>query len=54
VDGGVTRETIGRLAAAGADTFVAGNAIYGSPDPATEVGALRQRARAATEGTRQA
>jgi len=53
VDGGVTRESIGRLAAAGADTFVAGNAIYGSPDPAAEVGALRQRARAATEGTKQ-
>jgi ribulose-phosphate 3-epimerase len=54
VDGGVTRETIGRLAAAGADTFVAGNAIYGSQDPAAEVGALRQRARAAIEGTRNA
>jgi ribulose-phosphate 3-epimerase len=54
VDGGVTRETIGRLAAAGADTFVAGNAIYGSSDPAAEVGALRQRAAAAIEGTRTA
>jgi len=54
VDGGVTRETIGRLAAARADPFVAGNAIYGSPDPAAEVGALRQRARAATEGTARA
>jgi len=51
VDGGVARETIGRLAAAGADTFVAGQAIFGSPDPAAEVGALRQRARAATDGT---
>jgi ribulose-phosphate 3-epimerase len=47
VDGGVTRETIGRLAAAGADTFVAGNAIYNAADPGVEVGALR---RAATGG----
>ena len=47
VDGGVSRETIGRLAAAGADTFVAGNAIYSSADPGAEVGALR---RAATGG----
>ncbi len=54
VDGGVTRETIGRLAAAGADTFVAGNAIYGAPDPAAEVRALRQRATEAAEGIRNA
>lgn len=54
VDGGVTRETIGRLAAAGADTFVAGNAIYGSPDPAAEVRTLRQRATEAAEGIRSA
>ena len=47
VDGGVSRETIGRLAAAGADTFVAGNAIYNAADPGAEVGALR---RAATGG----
>ncbi len=44
VDGGVARATIGALAAAGADTFVAGNAIYGSKDPAAEVGALRRAA----------
>jgi ribulose-phosphate 3-epimerase len=51
VDGGVSRETIGRLAAAGADTFVAGHAIYGAADPAAEVGALRRLAAAATDGT---
>jgi ribulose-phosphate 3-epimerase len=51
VDGGVARDTIGRLAAAGADTFVAGHAIYGSPDPAAEVGALRRLALAATDAT---
>lgn len=47
VDGGVSRETIGALRAAGADTFVAGNAIYNSKDPGAEVGALRKAAEAA-------
>jgi ribulose-phosphate 3-epimerase len=41
VDGGVGRETIGRIAAAGADTFVAGNAVYTAPDVAAEIAALR-------------
>lgn len=41
VDGGVSRETIGRIAAAGADTFVAGNAVYTAPDVAAEIAALR-------------
>jgi ribulose-phosphate 3-epimerase len=34
VDGGVKVDNIGRIAAAGADTFVAGSAIFGAPDPA--------------------
>ncbi len=51
VDGGVTRDTIGALAAAGADTFVAGNGIYAAADPAAEVGALRRLAEAAARGT---
>jgi ribulose-phosphate 3-epimerase len=51
VDGGVARTTIGRLAAAGADTFVAGNAIFGSPDPGAEVGELRRLAAAAADGS---
>jgi ribulose-phosphate 3-epimerase len=42
VDGGVSRDTIGRLVVAGADTFVAGNAIYGAKDVAAEVQALRR------------
>jgi ribulose-phosphate 3-epimerase len=46
VDGGVARETIGRLAAAGADTFVAGNAIFTAPDAAAEVRELRRLAEA--------
>jgi ribulose-phosphate 3-epimerase len=32
VDGGVNAENIGRIAAAGADTFVAGSAIFNAPD----------------------
>ena len=42
VDGGVARETIGRLSQAGADTFVAGHAVFTSADPAEEVRALRR------------
>ncbi|MEP7344667.1 MAG: ribulose-phosphate 3-epimerase [Gemmatimonadaceae bacterium] len=41
VDGGIARETIGECWAAGADTFVAGNAIFSAPDPRAEIGALR-------------
>jgi ribulose-phosphate 3-epimerase len=43
VDGGVTRETITRCWRAGADTFVAGNAVFTAPDTAAEIGALRAR-----------
>jgi len=43
VDGGITRETIAAAHAAGADTFVAGNAIFTSRDPAREVSELRRR-----------
>ncbi len=32
IDGGVKPANIGRIAAAGADTFVAGSAIFGQPD----------------------
>ncbi|MBG0822025.1 ribulose-phosphate 3-epimerase [Planomonospora sp. ID91781] len=41
VDGGVAAETIERCAEAGADVFVAGNAVYGAGDPAAAVDALR-------------
>ncbi|HUF66608.1 MAG TPA: ribulose-phosphate 3-epimerase [Gemmatimonadaceae bacterium] len=41
VDGGITRETIGAMWRAGADTFVAGNAVFGAQDPAAEIAALR-------------
>jgi ribulose-phosphate 3-epimerase len=33
VDGGVKADNIARIARAGADTFVAGSAVFGSPDP---------------------
>ncbi len=48
VDGGVTEETIGRCADAGADMFVAGSAVYGAEDPAAAVKFLRDLAVAAS------
>jgi ribulose-phosphate 3-epimerase len=41
VDGGVKTDNIGSIAAAGADTFVAGSAIFGSPDYAATIAAMR-------------
>jgi ribulose-phosphate 3-epimerase len=41
VDGGVGRETITGCWRAGADTFVAGHAVFAAGDPAREIGALR-------------
>jgi ribulose-phosphate 3-epimerase len=49
VDGGVSLETIERAAAAGADTFVAGSAVFKAEDPAVMVDALRSAAKAASE-----
>jgi ribulose-phosphate 3-epimerase len=43
VDGGINRDTIQRVWAAGADSFVAGNAIFSAKDPRGEIGALRAR-----------
>ncbi len=48
VDGGVSSETIGRCAEAGADVFVAGSAVYGADDPARAITALRAQAAAAS------
>ncbi|CAL8969867.1 Ribulose-phosphate 3-epimerase [Tessaracoccus sp. O5.2] len=47
VDGGVSLETIGRCAEAGADTFVAGSAVYSADDADAMVTALRNTALAA-------
>src|SRR5690606_26021163 len=41
VDGGIKTDNIGRVAAAGADTFVAGSAIFDSEDYAATIAALR-------------
>ena len=41
VDGGVKADNIRRIADAGADTFVAGSAIFGKPDYAAVVAAMR-------------
>ena len=49
VDGGVSAATIERCAEAGADVFVAGNAVFGSADPAAAVTSLRELATAATQ-----
>jgi len=46
VDGGVDQANIGRLVAAGADTFVSGASVFGTPDPAAAVRALRAAAEA--------
>jgi ribulose-phosphate 3-epimerase len=43
VDGGITRDTIHACWQAGADTFVAGVAVFGAADPAAEIRALRAR-----------
>ncbi|HEX4684343.1 MAG TPA: ribulose-phosphate 3-epimerase [Gemmatimonadaceae bacterium] len=43
VDGGISRETIQGVWSAGADTFVAGNAIFSAKDPRGEIRALRAR-----------
>ncbi len=45
VDGGVTAENISAIAAAGADTFVAGTAIFKSGDYATAICAMREQIR---------
>jgi ribulose-phosphate 3-epimerase len=43
VDGGITAATIGDAWNAGADTFVAGTAVFGAPDPAEAVRDLRRK-----------
>ena len=44
VDGGVSLDTIAIAREAGADTFVAGSAVFNAPEPAEMVKMLRQRA----------
>jgi ribulose-phosphate 3-epimerase len=42
IDGGVKADNIGEIARAGADTFVAGSAIFGSKDYAATIAAMRK------------
>jgi ribulose-phosphate 3-epimerase len=48
IDGGVKTQNIARIAAAGADTFVAGSAIFGSGDYRATIAAMRAEIAAAT------
>jgi len=41
IDGGVKVDNIGEIARAGADTFVAGSAIFGAPDYKATIAAMR-------------
>ncbi len=47
VDGGVKVDNIGAIAAAGADTFVAGSAVFGTPDYRATIVAMRAQLAAA-------
>ena len=50
VDGGVKVDNIGAVAAAGADTFVAGSAIFGAKDYRATIAAMREQIRQAARG----
>ena len=51
VDGGVAGATIAECADAGADTFVAGSAVYNTPDPVQAIADLRATAQSATDAS---
>jgi ribulose-phosphate 3-epimerase len=53
VDGGVAPATITRIAAAGANIFVAGSAVYGSGDYRATIAVLRERAETAISKKRE-
>jgi len=50
VDGGVKVDNIQAVAAAGADTFVAGSAIFGAKDYRATIAAMREEIRKAGRG----
>lgn len=54
VDGGVKIDNVGAIAAAGADTFVAGSAIFGSVDYRATIAAMRAQIAAAQSAARPA
>ncbi len=41
IDGGIGLDNVARVRAAGVDVFVAGNAVFGAPDPVSAVQAMR-------------
>lgn len=45
VDGGITVDNIGEAAGAGANVFVGGNGIYGTPDYKKTIETMRERCR---------
>ena len=45
IDGGIDRDNIGRVVAAGVDTCVVGSGIFAAPDPVARMSELRDRAR---------
>lgn len=49
IDGGVNVDNIGEIAAAGADTFVAGSAIFGSEDYTATISAMKAEIQGATK-----
>jgi ribulose-phosphate 3-epimerase len=46
VDGGIAPQTIGRVAAVGANVFIAGSAVFGQPDLMAAMATLREQAQA--------
>jgi ribulose-phosphate 3-epimerase len=52
VDGGIKVDNIGRVAAAGADTFVAGSAVFGQRDYAAVIAAMRAALAGASRGSK--
>lgn len=50
VDGGIKVDNIAAAAAAGADTFVAGSAVFGAPDPDGGYTGVMSKFRAALAG----
>ncbi|MFP4159429.1 MAG: ribulose-phosphate 3-epimerase [Desulfobacterales bacterium] len=52
LDGGVNRETIPEIAAAGTDVFVAGSAVFGSPDYAETIDSFKKAVEGNAQGSK--